>query len=69
MGAGMQRFATNDQPGPFRPGGQVDQVGDLAYHGHLVVSVVLVDGLCGGAVLVEGRHPPVVVGVGYGHSR
>ena len=36
-----------DQPGPFRPGGQVDQVGDLAYHGHLVVSVVLVDGCAG----------------------
>ena len=32
LGAGVQRFAAHDQPGPGRPVGQVDEVGEL---GHL----------------------------------
>jgi hypothetical protein len=27
--AGVQRFTTHDQPRPFRPGRQIDQIGDL----------------------------------------
>ena len=31
LGAGMQRFASHDQPGPFRPAAQIDEVGDLRH--------------------------------------
>ena len=57
LGAGMQWFAAHDQPGPCRPAGQVDQVGDLRHRRAVADLAVLAD-----------RRRPASIGDPGGHD-
>ena len=43
LGAGVQRFAAHDQPGPGRPVGQIDEVGELGHRRAGTFLAVLAD--------------------------